>query len=104
MKFNRLWVKSWLSIKLPIQPRVIFAFQKFSVSTSVLLMKTIAEITEALVRGETSARAEVQAAIDAAEKMNDELTAFLEMDRAGALKRAASIDPKKAGPLAGVPV
>ncbi len=67
-------------------------------------MKTIAEITEALVRGETSARAEVQAALDAAEKLNDELNAFLEIDRAGALKRAASIDPKKAGPLAGVPV
>jgi aspartyl-tRNA(Asn)/glutamyl-tRNA(Gln) amidotransferase subunit A len=65
-------------------------------------MKTIAEITEALVRGETSARAEAQAALDAAEKLNDELNAFLEIDRAGALKRAESVE--RGGALAGVPI
>ena len=72
-------------------------------------MKTIAEITEALVRGETSARAQVQAAIEAAGKLNDELNAFLEIDRAGSLKRAEAVDAQlKSGGtttlLAGIPI
>src|SRR5438309_8417599 len=72
-------------------------------------MKTIAEITEALVRGETSARAQVQAAIEAAGKLNDELNAFLEIDRDGALKRSAAIDATiktsaASQSLAGVPI
>jgi len=68
-------------------------------------MTTIAEITEKLTRGETSARTEVEAALNAAEKLNDELNAFLEIDRAGALKRADAIDQKRgSGPLNGIPV
>ena len=57
-------------------------------------MATVAETIERLARGETSARAEVEAALSAAEKLNDELNAFLQIDRAGALKRADSIDEK----------
>lgn len=62
-----------------------------------------------IVRGETTARATVESALDAAEKLNDSLNAFLEIDRPGALARAEQIDnlsqSEKAGrSLAGVPV
>jgi len=68
-------------------------------------MTTIAERTEKLTRGETSARTEVEAAVNAAEKLNDELNAFLEIDRAGALKRAEAIDENRgSGPLNGIPI
>ena len=68
-------------------------------------MTTIAERNEKLTRGETSARTEVEVALNAAEKLNDELNAFLEIDRAGALKRADAIDQKRgSGPLNGIPV
>ena len=61
-------------------------------------MATIAETIEKLARGGTSARAEVERALSSAEKLNDELNAFLEIDRAGALRRANLIDEKiKAG-------
>jgi len=61
-------------------------------------MATIAETIEKLARGDTSARAEVERALSSAEKLNDELNAFLEIDRAGALRRADLIDEKiKAG-------
>ncbi|HXT62197.1 MAG TPA: Asp-tRNA(Asn)/Glu-tRNA(Gln) amidotransferase subunit GatA [Pyrinomonadaceae bacterium] len=46
------------------------------------------------MRGETSARAQAETAVSAAEKLNDELNAFLEIDRPGALKRAAATDQK----------
>jgi aspartyl-tRNA(Asn)/glutamyl-tRNA(Gln) amidotransferase subunit A len=71
-------------------------------------MKTIAETTEALLRGETSARVQAESALQAAEHLNDELNAFLEIDRAGAIKRADAIDEQiKAGApgaLTGIPV
>ena len=68
-------------------------------------MTTIAEKTEKLARGETSARAEVEAAVNAADKLNDELNAFLEIDRAGALKRADAIDGKPStAVLNGIPI
>ena len=67
-------------------------------------MTTIAETIERLARGETSAHAEVEAALNAAEKHNDNLNAFLEIDRAGALKRAEAIDGKrKAGEAPALP-
>ncbi len=67
-------------------------------------MTTIAEKIEKLARGETSARAEVEAALNAAEKLNDELNAFLEIDRRGALKRADLIDQKnKASEMRALP-
>src|SRR6266542_3902219 len=68
--------------------------------------------------GQTTARTLVEFALSSAEKLNDALNAFLEIDREGALKRADSIDtsikslPQTSGeaptfsgmPLAGVPV
>src|ERR1051326_9327784 len=67
-------------------------------------MTTIAEKTGNRARGETSARVEVEGALNAAEKLNDELNAFLEIDRAGALKRADAIDEKfKAGETPALP-
>lgn len=68
--------------------------------------------------GETKARAAVESSLTAAEKLNDELNAFLEIDREGSLTRADAIDasihslPKISGQapafsgmqLAGVPI
>ncbi|HEV7799122.1 MAG TPA: Asp-tRNA(Asn)/Glu-tRNA(Gln) amidotransferase subunit GatA [Pyrinomonadaceae bacterium] len=51
--------------------------------------------------GEITARRAVEFSLDAAEKLNGPLNAFLEIDRTGALKRSESID---GGSLAGVPV
>jgi len=79
---------------------------------------SIANLRDSIVRGETSARHETESALNAAEKFNETLNAFLEIDREGALKRAAAIDtsisslsrpsgqaPAFSGmPLAGVPV
>src|SRR2546428_4893206 len=56
--------------------------------------ETISELRNRIVRGETTARATVQSALDAAEKLNNTLNAFLEIDREGALKRADSIDTR----------
>src|ERR1043166_9294193 len=67
-------------------------------------MTTIAEKTGKLAGDEPSARVKVEAALNAAEKLNDELNAFLEIDRAGALKRADAIDEKlKAGETRALP-
>ncbi|MFL6227535.1 MAG: Asp-tRNA(Asn)/Glu-tRNA(Gln) amidotransferase subunit GatA [Pyrinomonadaceae bacterium] len=60
--------------------------------------------------GETTARDVVGASVDAAERLNGELNAFLEIDREGAVARATEIDEKGADQnsvalaLAGVPV
>src|SRR5580765_1956247 len=68
-------------------------------------MTTIAETIERVARGEASARARVEAALNAAEKLNDELNAFLEIDRAGALERVDEIDDKSASAvLRGIPI
>ncbi|HEY5074620.1 MAG TPA: amidase family protein, partial [Pyrinomonadaceae bacterium] len=69
-------------------------------------MKSISNLRDGIVRGETTACAATESALNAAEKLNDSLNAFLEIDRAGALNRAAQVDAQseKAGlPLAGVP-
>src|ERR687892_2603385 len=47
---------------------------------------------------------DVEFSITAAEKLNETLNAFLEIDREGALKRAAAVEQNNSGPLAGVPV
>src|SRR4051812_44127938 len=52
--------------------------------------------------GETSARAAVDASVSAAEKLNDSLNAFLQIDRAGALKRVESLGND--GALSGIPI
>ena len=69
--------------------------------------KTIEHLRERLARGETTARAVTEAALDAAERLNPALNAFLQIDRRGALARADELDgmdDSTRGPLAGVPV
>src|SRR5256712_7794756 len=71
------------------------------------MSESIANQREGVVRGDNTARAAVESALAAAEKLNDTLNAFLEIDREGALQRADLIDAspqKSAMPLAGVPV
>jgi aspartyl-tRNA(Asn)/glutamyl-tRNA(Gln) amidotransferase subunit A len=71
----------------------------------------IEQLRARLARGETTARAVAEYSVDAAERLNERLGAFLQIDRAGALKRAEEIDSalaKNSGataqPLAGVPI
>src|SRR4030095_9633343 len=50
-------------------------------------------------------RQTVEFSIIAAERLNETLNAFLQIDREGALQRAAEIEASgEAGPLAGVPI
>src|SRR5437588_502932 len=78
-------------------------------------MELILNLRDRIVRGETSVRATVEAAVDAAEKLNETLNAFLEIDREGALNRADKIGAQlssvtNAGetpslpPLTGIPI
>lgn len=61
-----------------------------------------------IARRETTARAVVETTLDAAERLNDTLHAFLQIDRAGALTRAQEIDAavtsSEAAVLRGVPI
>jgi len=69
--------------------------------------KSQKQLIESIVSGETSASITVESAIDAAEKLNESLNAFLEIDRTGALSRAQAIDAtaeKGSLRLAGVPI
>ena len=72
-------------------------------------MESISNLRDGIVRGEATARATVESALNAAEKLNDSLHAFLEIDREGALNRAAQVDAtgqadKAHLPLAGTPI
>jgi len=74
-------------------------------------MKSAIEIRNEIIRRETSAQAVVESALQAAEKLNGTLNAFLEVDRLGALKRAEAIDTNLASGktlqsalLAGIPI
>ncbi|MCA1593134.1 MAG: hypothetical protein LC754_10875 [Acidobacteria bacterium] len=58
---------------------------------------TIEHLSARLSRGETTAHANIYAALDAAEKLNDTLNAFLQIDRAGATQRAEELDRTSAG-------
>ena len=65
------------------------------------------DLQSRIARGDTTARDAVQTALDAAEKLNDTLNAFLEIDRKGALLRADSVDikhDKSSMALGGVPI
>src|SRR5256886_5773834 len=55
---------------------------------------TLADLRDRVGRGEITARAAAEPALDAAEKLNETLNAFLEIDRKGALKRADEIDAR----------
>jgi aspartyl-tRNA(Asn)/glutamyl-tRNA(Gln) amidotransferase subunit A len=68
---------------------------------------TIELITARLSGGETTAHAVASRALDNAESLNQTLNAFLQLDREGALRRAAELDAEgaaAASPLRGVPV
>jgi aspartyl-tRNA(Asn)/glutamyl-tRNA(Gln) amidotransferase subunit A len=69
----------------------------------------IESLRSRLAEGKTTARAAALAAVDAAESLNETLNAFLEIDRAGALRRAEEIDANPASneaeqALRGVPI
>lgn len=66
-------------------------------------MKSIEQITAALARGETTAVKIAEGAVAAAERLNESLNAFLQIDRDGAMARAGGIDGGS-GALAGVPM
>ena len=70
---------------------------------------TIDYLLDRIVRGEITARAAAESALDSAEQLNDALNAFLEIDRKGALRRADEIDAlsqqdKTQLRLAGIPI
>jgi aspartyl-tRNA(Asn)/glutamyl-tRNA(Gln) amidotransferase subunit A len=72
-------------------------------------VNSIANLQEQVLRGDTTARVATESALEAAERLNDTLNAFLEIDREGALERADQVDaldgPDKAQlMLAGVPI
>ena len=60
---------------------------------------------EGVVRQQTMSRQTVEFSVTAAERLNETLNAFLQIDREGALERAAEIEKSgRAGPLAGMPI
>ena len=70
---------------------------------------TGAAIAEAVRSGIRTARQVVEQYLEVAERLNPELNAFVEIDRAGALERADSVDAglragSPGGPLCGVPI
>jgi len=72
---------------------------------------TVADLRDRIARGEITASGAAEFALDAAEKLNATLNAFLEIDREGALKSAHEIDAKincqeaaSSTYLAGVPI
>src|SRR5206468_432754 len=109
------WGRKLPWTRRPTLRLVTFAYRKFWADADssrfqfVFFMDTLTSIRDTIVRGETTARAVVTSALDAAEKLNDTLNAFLEIDREGALRRAGQIDAldqseKARISLAGVPV
>ncbi|HYW72057.1 MAG TPA: amidase family protein, partial [Pyrinomonadaceae bacterium] len=67
----------------------------------------VTRIRTNIMEGQTSARSITASAVDAAEKLNESLNAFLQIDRQGALQRAAEIDSDPAKDrlaLGGVPI
>ncbi len=66
-------------------------------------MGLIDSIKSDVATGNKKPRDVVETSLNAAEKLNDRLNAFLQIDRSGALQRAESIDPTN-GPLAGIPI
>ncbi|MDT4952295.1 MAG: aspartyl-tRNA(Asn)/glutamyl-tRNA(Gln) amidotransferase subunit [Acidobacteriota bacterium] len=71
-------------------------------------LDTDVETLRANISGrETTALAVVESSVDAAEKLNDTLNAFLQIDRAGALRRAGELDEATGDSkqtLAGIPI
>src|SRR6266436_992341 len=67
-------------------------------------MSEIESIRKGLASGQRTARALVESSVNAAEKLNPTLNAFLQIDRAGAIKRAEEVGKNSASPLAGIPI
>jgi aspartyl-tRNA(Asn)/glutamyl-tRNA(Gln) amidotransferase subunit A len=65
--------------------------------------RDIEALTNAIAEGAIPARALIASAIDSAEKLNEQLNAFLQIDRNGALKKAEAISGRE-GTLAGIPI
>ena len=65
-------------------------------------MRDIVALRNRISSGETTARAVVESSVNAAEKLNESLNAFLEIARDGALRRADSLDGKDS--LSGIPI
>lgn len=68
------------------------------------IVKDIEGLTKRIQSGETTPRAVVESSVNAAEKLNESLNAFLQIDRAGALKRADETRDTSTLPLAGIPI
>src|ERR1051325_7051007 len=104
MNCSRRSDRSSRSIKRPIRRQDIFVCPRCLINYS---MPTIGDLRNTIIRGETTARAMVESALNSADKLNEQLNAFLEIDREGALNRAEKIDQtadKSSLPLAGTPV
>ena len=74
-----------------------------------LLQRSAAELVAAVARGDVTATAVTEAFLERIAAANDTVNAFLAVDHAGALARAADIDARRRagrplGPLAGLPV
>ena len=67
-------------------------------------MSEIESIKKNIASGQKTARAVVESSVNAAEKLNQTLNAFLQIDRDGAVKRAEAIKTDSASPLAGIPI
>lgn len=70
-------------------------------------LQSVSDITGGIARGDLSAREVAESALNAAEKLNDSLNAFLQIDRAYTLQVADQVDQKKPKAdlaLAGVPI
>jgi aspartyl-tRNA(Asn)/glutamyl-tRNA(Gln) amidotransferase subunit A len=69
---------------------------------------TIVQLRDRIAGGEASARSVIESVVGAAEELNESLNAFLEIDRQGALTRAAEIDQQPSTDavpvLAGIPI
>ena len=65
------------------------------------LGKSANDLVDLVTQGQVDAKAIAQQSLDAAESLNPQLNAFLQIDREGALARAASVST---GALAGVPM
>jgi aspartyl-tRNA(Asn)/glutamyl-tRNA(Gln) amidotransferase subunit A len=61
------------------------------------------DLAKLIASGETSARAAVEASLNAAERLNESLNSFLEINRSGALTRADAIAGQE-GLLNGIPI
>ena len=76
--------------------------------------ENITTLRRHIARGETTVRAVAESALANAEKLNETLNAFLEIDRPGALRQASELDENlakrpaeetlKLPPMAGIPI